>query len=160
MKNKTVMPIDKVYKDIKAILEKARAKSFNAVNTVMVQAYWHVGRVIVEEEQHGKAKAGYGEYLIKQLSERLRKELGVGFTISNLKYFRQFYLSFIIGHAVRGQSQVVKKGHALRDELPVIRPELSWTHYRLLLKVERPDARRFYLEESISSNWSTRELER
>lgn len=160
MKNKSVMPVDKAYKNIKAILEKARAKSFKAVNTVMVQAYWHVGRVIVEEEQHGKAKAGYGEYLIKQLSERLRKELGVGFTISNLKYFRQFYLSFAIGHAVRGQSQIVKKGHALRDELPVIRPELSWTHYRLLLKVGRLDARRFYLEECISSNWSTRELER
>lgn len=78
----------------------------------MVQAYWHVGRVIVEEEQHGKAKAGYGEYLIKELSKKLTSEFGAGFTISNLKYFRQFYLSFAISHA-------------LRDELPVVRPELS-----------------------------------
>ena len=160
MKNNTVSPIDKTYKSIKTILDKARSKSFKAVNALMVQAYWHVGQVIVEEEQQGRVKAGYGAYLIKELSERLTKELGAGFTISNLKYFRQFYLSFTIGHAVRGQSLITKKDHVLRDELPVIKPELSWTHYRLLLKVERPDARRFYLEECISSNWSTRELER
>ena len=160
MKNNSASPIDKTYKSIKTILDKARSKAFTAVNTTMVQAYWHIGKVIVEGEQHGKIRAGYGEYLIKELSERLTNEFGIGFTISNLKYFRQFYLSFTISHAVRGQSRITKKGHALRDELPVIRPELSWTHYRLLLKVERPDAQKFYLEECINSTWSTRELER
>lgn len=166
--------INKTYKAVKEILEAARSTAYRAVNFAMVQAYWNIGRVIVEEEQRGKATAGYGEYLIKELAERLTKEFGKGFTISNIKYFRQFYLSFSIGHAVRGQSQSSGKivnalrsqslpdkiHHALRDELPFVRPELSWTHYRLLLKVERPDFRKFYLDECIASNWSTRQLER
>lgn len=160
MKNNPVPAIEQTYKSIKTILEKACSKAFKTVNSLMVQAYWSIGRIIVEEEQKGKAKAGYGEYLIKELSERLTNEFGAGFTISNLKYFRQFYLSFTISHALRGQSQIAKKGHALRGELPIIRPELSWTHYRLLLQVQRPDARQFYIEECINSNWSTRELER
>ncbi len=126
----------------------------------MVQAYWHIGRVIVEGEQRGKARAEYGEYLIKELSERLSNEFGKGFDRRNLWFMRSFYLSFEIVNALRSQSLPRRKGHALRDELPVIRPELSWTHYRLLLKVEHPDARNFYLKECINSNWSTRELER
>lgn len=156
MKNSPVSPIDKTYKSIKTILDKARSKTFKAVNSLMVQTYWHIGKVIVEDEQRGKRRAGYGEYLIKELSERLTNEFGKGFDSRNLWFMRSFYLSFKIVNAVRSQSTVQEK----HDELPVIRPELSWTHYRLLLKVERLDARRFYLEESISSNWSTRELER
>ena len=173
-KNIKVEPIDSTYQSVKQILEEARKKAYTAVNFVMVQAYWNIGRIIVEEEQRGKAKAGYGEYLISELAARLTAEFGKGFTISNIKYFRQFYLSFSIGHALRGQSPIagkmndairhesrpVQKGHALRDEVPVIRPELSWTHYRLLLKVERPDVREFYLDECIAANWSTRQLER
>ena len=140
-------PLDVAYQNIRQILEDARKTAYTAVNVAMVQAYWNIGRIIVEEEQRGRVKAGYGERLIKELAEQLTKDFGKGFTISNLKYFRQFYLSFSIGHAVRGQSQIAKgKGHALRDELPVVRPELSWTHYRLLLKVERPDVRQFYLD--------------
>jgi len=194
------LTINKTYKAVKEILEAARSTAYRAVNFAMVQAYWNIGRVIVEEEQRGKATAGYGEYLIKELAECLTKEFGKGFTISNIKYFRQFYLSFSIGHAVRGQSQssgkivnalrsqslpdkihhalrdesvstqkadavrhtsiTSQKSHALRDELPFVRQELSWTHYRLLLKVERPDVRKFYLDECIASNWSTRQLER
>ena len=140
-------PLDVAYQNIRQILEDARKTAYTAVNVAMVQAYWNIGRIIVEEEQRGRVKAGYGERLIKELAEQLTKDFGKGFTISNLKYFRQFYLSFSIGHAVRVQSQIAKgKGHALRDELPVVRPELSWTHYRLLLKVERPDVRQFYLD--------------
>lgn len=73
---------------------------------------------------------------------------------------RLFYLSFEILNAERSQFLPDKIHHALRDELPVIRPELSWTHYRLLLKVERPDIRKFCLDECIAGNWSTRKLER
>ena len=173
MKNSPALPIDKTYKSIKTILDKARSKAFTAVNTAMVQAYWHIGKVIVEGEQRGKTRAGYGEYLIKELSERLTNEFGEGFDKRNLWFMRSFYLSFEIVNAVRsqstsqGKSDAVRhisapkqKSHSLRDKLPVIRPELSWTHYRLLLKVERPDARQFYLEECINSTWSTRELER
>lgn len=159
--------VDAVYSGIKKIFEEARSTAYRAVNFAMVQAYWHIGRVIVDDEQKGRKKADYGEYLVKELAERLTKEFGKGFTISNIKYFRQFYLSFSIGHAVRGLSQErihespkKTKSHAMRDELPIVRSELSWTHYRLLLKVERPDIRQFYMDECIQSNWSTRQLER
>ena len=140
MKNKSVLQIDKAYKDIQAILEKARSKSFKAVNAAMVRAYWSIGCIIVAEEQKGKTKAGYGEYLLINLAERLTKDFGKRFDYSNLKNMRQFYLTFPIGDALRS--------------------ELSWTHYRLLMRVEKEVARNFYLEECINSNWSTRELER
>ncbi len=152
--------VESIYGRVREILETARSSAYRAVNFAMVQAYWHIGRVIVAEEQRGKAKAKYGDYLIRELSERLTNEFGKGFTISNVKYFRQFYLSFEIGHAVRGQSRLPEKSHALRDVLPAVRPELSWTHYRLLLKVNKPDVRRFYIEECIAGNWSTRQIER
>lgn len=140
MKNNPVPVIEQTYKSIRAILEKARSKAFKAVNVAMVQAYWSIGRIIVEEEQKGKAKAGYGEYLLTNLAERLTKDFGKGFDESNLRYMRKFYIVFPI-----------------RDAL---RHELSWTHYRLLLKVENSDAREFYKIECADSHWSTRELER
>lgn len=143
MKNSPGIPIDKTYKSIKTIFEKARSKSFKAVNTLMVQSYWHIGKVIVEGEQRGKTRAEYGEYLIKELSERLTNEFGMGFTISNLKYFRQFYLSFAISHAVRGQSQTTK-GHALRDEL-------TWTHYKCFLKVPSTEGKKGWVSPLGSS---------
>ena len=152
--------IDTTYQSVKHILEEARKKAYSAVNFVMVQAYWNIGRIIVEEEQKGKATAGYGEYLISELATRLTAEFGKGFTQTNLRYMRLFYLSFEIMNTSASQSPPEQIHHALRDELPVIRPELSWTHYRLLLKVERPDVREFYLDECIGANWSTRQLER
>jgi predicted GNAT family N-acyltransferase len=105
-KSVTIKPIDTAYQSVKQILEEARKKAYSAVNFAMVQAYWNIGRIIVEEEQKGKATAGYGEYLINELAARLTAEFGKGFTISNIKYFRQFYLLFSIGHAPRGQSQI------------------------------------------------------
>jgi predicted nuclease of restriction endonuclease-like (RecB) superfamily len=132
--------LDAVYASIAQILTEARATAYRAVNSAMVQAYWHIGRLIVEEEQKGKPRAEYGAGLITALSKRLTADFGKGFTETNLKYMRLFYLCF-------------QNRHALRDEL-------TWTHYRLLLKVEKPEAREFYLDESVRSNWSTRELER
>ena len=132
--------INNTYQNIRKTLEKARSNAYRAVNFAMVQAYWQIGRIIVEEEQKGKDRAKYGKYLISELSTRLTKDYGKGFNQSNLKYMRQFYLTF-------------PNSHALRDEL-------TWTHYRLLLKVENEEARNFYIIEAISSNWSTRELER
>lgn len=172
-KVKTAKPIESTYQTIKEVLEQARSQAYRAVNVAMVQAYWNIGRIIVEEEQKGKSKAEYGEYLIKELSERLTKDFGKGFESRNLWFMRSFYLSFEIMNAVRSQSASDEicdslrhvsatgtKGHAVRDELPVVRPELSWTHYRLLLKVERPDVRKFYIDECSAGNWSTRQLER
>lgn len=128
------------YNNIKTILDNARRNVYYAVNFEMVQAYWSIGRVIVEEEQKGKKRAEYGQYLIKELSKRLINEYGKGFDISNLKHMRLFYILF-------------PKGDALRRLL-------TWTHYRLLLRVENQNARNFYIIESINNKWSTRELER
>lgn len=106
----------------------------------MVQAYWHIGRIIVEEEQHGEGRAEYGKAIIEEFAKRLACEYGKGFNKTNLWYMRQFYLAFQNLHALRG--------------------ELTWTHYRLLLKIEKAKAREFYMHEAINSDWSTRELER
>lgn len=92
-----------VYKDIRSILDKARSESIRAVNFAMVQAYWNIGRVIVEEEQRGKKRADYGKALLQEISNRLTADYGKGFTVTNLKYMRQFYTSFPIGHALRGE---------------------------------------------------------
>lgn len=127
------------YDKIKKILSEARNKVYQTANFAMVEAYWNIGKNIVEQ-QGGEEKAEYGSSLIKELSKQMTKEFGRGFTATNLKYMRQFCLAFPNGHALRG--------------------ELSWTHYRSLIKVENKSARQFYLEESIKSNWSTRQLER
>lgn len=105
----------------------------------MVEAYWNIGKRIIDE-QGGKDTAEYGQGLLQELSKQMTKDFGRGFTVTNLKYMRQFYLTF-------------PNGHALRDEL-------SWTHYRSLMRVENERARNFYLEEAIKSNWSTRQLDR
>ena len=140
MKNLEKGGIKKAYNSIRLIPEEARSRAYHAVNSEIVMAHWQIGKIIVEEEQNGKAKAEYGKYLIKELSIRLSKEYGRGFDISNLWYFRQFYTTFQI--------------------LDAVRRELSWTHYRLLLRVENHNARDFYIIEAINNNWSTRELER
>jgi len=111
--------INITYTNIKRVLEEARSTAYRAVNFAMVQAYWYIGRIIVEQEQKGKERAEYGRALIKELSIKLTQDYGKGFNESNLKYIRQFYLTY-------------PNGHALRDEL-------SWTHYRLLLRVEKEE---------------------
>ncbi len=130
----------KIYSSITGIIENARANVYRSINFNMVLAYRNIGKVIVEVEQKGKNRADYGQNLIEKLSIRLTEDFGKGFNQTNLKYMRTFYLKF-------------QKGHALRDEL-------SWTHYRHLLRVEKDDARHFYLLETANNNWSTRELER
>lgn len=122
------------------ILRTARSNAYRAVNFVMVEAYWNVGRMIVEEEQEGKERAKYGAFLIRDLSFRLTEEFGKGFDERELRRMRQFYQLFPIRGAVR--------------------PELSWTHYRLLIRIEKQDARAWYLNEAADQNWSTRALER
>jgi predicted nuclease of restriction endonuclease-like (RecB) superfamily len=158
-----------IYKEIKSILDEARQSAYRAVNFTMVLAYWQIGRIIIEQEQSGEAKAIYGHGLLKELSRKLTEEFGKGYTETNLKYFRQFYLAFPPAeksHAPRDESSetfVDRKSHALRDELYnsfSLRKELTWTHYRLLIKVENKNARDYYIEEAIAPNWSTRALER
>ena len=128
-----------IFEEVKKVLQEARNKVYKTANNAMVEAYWNIGRIIVEK-QSGNEKAEYGAALLKNLSKEMTKEFGKGFTLTNLKYMRQFYLTF-------------PKSHALSDQL-------SWTHYRLLMRVENENARNFYIEEAIKSNWSTRQLER
>lgn len=128
-----------IFEEVKKILQEARNKIYKTANNAMVEAYWNIGRIIIEK-QSGNEKAEYGAALLKNLSKEMTKEFGKGFTLTNLKYMRQFYLTF-------------PKSHALSDQL-------SWTHYRLLMRVENENARNFYIEEAIKSNWSTRQLER
>ena len=128
-----------IFEEVKKVLQEARNKVYKTANNAMVEAYWNIGRIIVEK-QSGNEKAEYGAALLKNLSKEMTKEFGKGFTLTNLKYMRQFYLTF-------------PKSHALSDQL-------SWTHYRLLMRVENENARNFYIEETIKSNWSTRQLER
>lgn len=132
--------LDCVYGRIKDVLTQARSRAWQAVNAAMVMSYWDVGRIIIEEEQRGRVRADYGTQLLKSLSERLSAEFGKGFDRTNLQNMRAFYLAYPICDAVR--------------------LKLSWTHYRLLLRLEKPEARAFYEAEAVSAGWSTRELER
>jgi predicted nuclease of restriction endonuclease-like (RecB) superfamily len=129
--------------EIKTILAAARQKAATAVNFAMVEAYWQMGKRIVEEEQKGANRAQYGESLIKQLSKALVTEFGHGFSVANLKNFRKFYLVF------PGD----EKGYTLCSLL-------SWSHYRLVMRVEDPKARHYYIQECAENNWSVRTLER
>lgn len=125
---------------IREVLTRSRHQALQAVNAAMVEAYWQIGREIVEEEQRGADRAAYGTHLIEQLAAALTVEFGKGFNVRNLWYMRDVYQAFPILNALRS--------------------ELSWTHYRLLSRVEKPDARAFYMQECAKSRWSTRQLER
>ncbi len=131
---------DNLYLNIKNILQSARDNAYRQVNFIMVEAYWNIGQQIVEEEQNGKDRAEYGSYLIKELSSKLSKDFGKGFTQQNLRNMRQFYNCFPIRSTLCS--------------------ELSWSHYRLIMRLDNPQARLWYTEESAKSNWSVRALER
>lgn len=125
---------------IAQIIEQARGQVRQAVNSAMVHSYWHIGQMIVEYEQQGASRAEYGKQQLQQLSAQLTERLGKGFDIRNLRNMRAFYQAFPI-----------------RDAL---RTELSWTHYRSLLRIENTNARDWYQQEAISQNWSARALDR
>ncbi|MCF6211044.1 MAG: PDDEXK nuclease domain-containing protein [Gammaproteobacteria bacterium] len=126
--------------DISQILDQSRHHIQRTVNAGMVQAYWHVGRLIVEHEQQGAERAEYGKQQLEQLASALQGEFGKGFDVSNLRNMRRFYLAFPIQDALR--------------------PELSWTHYRSLIRIESGQARQWYLNEAVEQNWSARALDR
>ena len=167
---------------IVSILEDARTRVVRSVNSEMVLAYWHIGREIVEEVQRGSDRAEYGEGLLEGLSAALTARFGRGFSISNIRYFRQFYLVYadrqpVIHHEARGEStapgiegqirheaggvsavlaQAVELTHAPRG----FAAGLSWTHYRVLSKVDHAAERLFYEIEADREGWSTGVLER
>lgn len=177
-----------LYERIRQILESARSSVARTVNTTQVVANWLIGREIVEEEQKGKRRAEYAEQLLLDLSARLTAEYGRGYSVDNLEFFRRFFLEYNsllgseksdalrristttdISDAVRRKSMESitvlssQKQHAPRGESwqpGQLHLNLSWTHYRTLLRVEKTGARAFYEIEAIRNNWSARELER
>lgn len=131
------------HSDIKTILEQARSKARTAVNAAMVEAYWLIGQRIVVEEQRGQLKADYGKRLMEDLSVVLSNDFGKGFSYANLYNCRQFYLTF-----------------PQREILYTACRELSWSHLRLIMRVDSPQAIDYYCKEAREQNWTVRQLER
>ena len=131
--------ITTLYDDIRAIIINTRNTIYKAVNTGILEANWKIGRRIVEEEQAGASSAEYGQRVINDLAEKLSVEFGRGFDARELRRYRQFYLLF--------------------PKWDALRPELTWTHYRTLIRVENERARLYYMNEAALQNWSTRALD-
>ena len=129
--------------EIKKILINARQKAYTAVNSAMVEAYWKIGRRIVEEEQSGRERAEYGKEIIKNLSKELTEEFGKGFGERNIRNIRQFYVLF--SDYEKWKSLISK---------------LTWTHIQKVLRVSDEKARIFYLTEAAENMWSVRTLDR
>ena len=131
-----------IYDEISNLLKEARKSIVSNINTTMTKTYFLIGKRIVEEEQNGNERAVYGENLIKTLSKRLTEEFGKGFSKTNLKQMKSFYIAY-------------RKGQTVSDQF-----KLSWSHYLILMRMENIEERNFYEIESIQNNWSLRELRR
>ena len=129
-----------IYSSIKELMDNARNKVAREVNNILIQTYWEIGRIIVEEEQGNSYRAEYGKQLITDLSKKLTKEYGNGFSRTNLQNMRNFYLLYPICQTLSGK--------------------LSWSHYCELLSVSDEKKRSFYEKETVQANWSVRELKR
>lgn len=178
MKNGLPEKTDELFGRIVSILEQARENVVRAVNTNMVLAYWLIGREIVEEVQRGKGRAEYGKQVFENLSALLTAKYGNGFSVTNLQYFRQFYQQFkdrsVIHHPPGGELQTQdipyptgtkspggSIPHPPGDEFPQgFSQQLSWSHYRALMRVENAEARDFYEREVVAGGWDKRTLER
>lgn len=130
----------KFIQQIETIISSSQEKAIRSVDSVRVIMYWEIGKVIFEEEQHGKERAGYGEFLIISISNALQPQYGSGFSVRQLERYRQFYRTFPITSALRTQ--------------------FSWTHYKTLISVNNEDKRTFYIAETEKNNWTARQLER
>ena len=140
MNNKIQTIHTDIYNSIKILMENARKDVAKQVNSILVRTYWEIGRIIIEEEQKRSDRAEYGKQLLIELSKKLSKEYGKGFSRSNLQNMRNFYLLYPICQTVSGK--------------------LTWSHYCELLSISDNSKRNFYEKESINSNWSVRELKR
>ncbi len=141
-------------KDLSHIVSSARTKAYVAINYSLVERNWNIGRCIIEQEQRGNERAEYGKHIIALASQKLTGEFGKGFSVTNIKNFRSFYLKFNdlpISHTLRDISSA--KSQALPDLLP-------WTHYERLIRVQNPEARRWYAKEALCQTWSYRTLDR
>ena len=167
---------DTLFARVVDIIEAARGHVALSVNTAMVQAYWLVGREIVEVEQRGEKRAGYGERVVESLARRLAARFGKGFSVPNLRNMRQFYLTYregsalpaaLVGWAKRSALPSGSASKDIRSAVPsgsrgatAFPPHLGWTHYLILMRVPTAPARAFYEIEAARESWSSRELER
>lgn len=132
--------MDTLYSDVRRIIETARGNAVRSVDFCRVQMYWNLGKRIFEEEQHGKERADYGAYIIKNLAKQLEPEYGSGFGVRQLERARSFYRVYPIASTVRTQ--------------------LNWSQYKLLISIQDPDKREYYELESVNNSWTARETER
>jgi len=159
--------------EIKRILSSARNKAYYAINSAMVEAYWQIGRRIVEEEQQGKERADYGAYIVKTLSEELTAEFGKGFSERSVRQFRQFYQMFPETEITReplaqlqsiGNEQIEIRREPLATfkniELSPYLSRLNWTQIQRIMRVSNPDARAYYIKETVGNMWSSTTLDR
>ncbi len=130
----------KLIDSVKELIIHSRQKLYQIANSALLETYWEIGKLIVEDEQSGNAKAQYGKATLKKLSEALTQEFGKGYDYTNLTNMRNFYVAFPI--------------------LDAVRQELSWTHYRLLSRLDSGDKRNYYLEQAVVAHWNSRELQR
>lgn len=131
---------EELIRQIHSIISSSKERAIRSVDTERMLMYWQIGRVIFEEEQEGKDRAGYGQFLLKSISEEFQPEFGSGFSVRQLEMNRQFYRTFPNSNALRSQ--------------------FSWTHYRTLIRIENQDKRDFYIAEAEKNNWTARQLER
>jgi predicted nuclease of restriction endonuclease-like (RecB) superfamily len=132
--NQSIIP------DIKAIIATAKDKAIRAVDTERTLMYWQIGKRIFEEEQQGKDRAEYGEYLTKYIAQQLEPEFGSGYSKRQIELFRQFYRTFPIANTLYSQ--------------------LSWSQHKLIIRLDNQDTREFYIAETVKNNWTVRQLER
>jgi len=171
---------DNFYKQVFDLLKQVRIYANRTVNFAAVLSNWHVGRLIVEEEQNGLERAEYGSFLIKELSERLTRDFGKGYDQTNLKLFRKFYVEFPVwqlqnakGDTVSNllpEFELLQKGDSSCHQLKntgeqrikpyFLRTDLSWSHYRLLMRIEKHEARQYYIYEAANEVWNVEQLKR
>jgi predicted nuclease of restriction endonuclease-like (RecB) superfamily len=125
---------------VQDIISSSKDRAIRSIDSIRVLMYWEIGKLILEEEQQGKERAGYGEFLIKTLSDSLKMEHGSSFSVRELQRYRQFYRTF--------------------PNTSALRTQFSWTHYKTLISIANEDKREFYIAEAVKNNWTSRELER
>jgi len=183
------MKEEKLYTDIKKLIEQAKNFVVQNINTTLVFTNYHIGKMIVDDEQHGNERAKYAEKTLSNLSKKLTKEFGKGYSKSNLEYMRKFFLLYenrdiwqpgknksVITQSLIGQSEKTKSSVSQFSGSPsplkqmvtaqsIIAQfsglfKLSWTHYIMLMRIENEEERNFYEIETVNNNWSVRELQR
>lgn len=166
---KKIKSSNTLYDSIKLIIEESKSQIVRSVNTTIILTYYEIGRIIVEDEQSGKSRAGYADQTLKQLSVDLTRDYGKGFSHRNLEYFRKFYLHHSNRISQTPSAKSARRGKSTAEAKESIsqtlsafskRFPLSWSHYILLMKIDNEAEQRFYEIESEKNNWSVRELQR